>query len=99
METNITCPNGVCTYRNRVTGYCEYSGPCIEKDSIMEEMKMSEELIKNGYDQIIERVINRTVDPPKGKTTIELTAWLTGYADCQKAVINIIRQMKDQYMR
>ena len=62
-------------------------------------MKVPEGLTKMGYDQIIERIINRAVDPPVKKTCIELTAWLTGYADCQNAIIDIIRKMKDQYGR
>ena len=101
METDSTCPSSICIYRNRVTGHCTYNGTCeliyatIEK----EETKMPEGLTKTGYDLIIDKIINRTVQPPNGKTAYELTAWLTGYADCQRAVVDIINKLKDQYGR
>lgn len=60
---------------------------------------MPEGLTKMGYDQIVERIINRTVQPPEDMTVEMLNAWMTGYADCQKAVIDIINKLKDQYGR
>ena len=60
---------------------------------------MSDELTTMGYDDIISRILNKAIDPPKGKTAYELTAWLTGYADCQRAVVDIINKLKDQYGR
>lgn len=60
---------------------------------------MPDGLTTIGYDDIISRILNRAIDPPKGKTAYELTAWLTGYADCQKAIIDIINKLKDQYGR
>lgn len=29
MESNSTCPDSTCQYRNRATGYCGYTGPCV----------------------------------------------------------------------
>ena len=60
---------------------------------------MPEELTKMGYDAIISRIVNRVVEPPNGKTTYELTAWLAGYAKCQNDVLEIIGKLKDQYGR
>lgn len=60
---------------------------------------MPEGLTKMGYDQIVERIVNRTVQPPNGKTAYELTAWMTGYATCQNDVLEIIGKLKDQYGR
>ena len=57
---------------------------------------MSERLTKMGYDQIIERILNKAVDPPNGKTYTELTAWMNGYANCVNNVIDIILKMKEQ---
>lgn len=60
---------------------------------------MPEGLTKIGYDQIAEKIINRVVQPPTGKTVYELAAWFQGYADCQRAILDIIQKMKDQYGR
>jgi hypothetical protein len=65
----------------------------------MEELKMPEELTKMGYDQIAEKIINRIVQTPTGKTVYELAAWFQGYADCQKAILDIIQNMKDHIGR
>lgn len=58
-----------------------------------------EELTKMGYDNITDRIINRTVQPPNDMNCIELNAWLAGYADCQHDILDIIEQLKDQYGR
>ena len=52
-----------------------------------------------GYDDIVNRIINRTVQPPTDKTCFELNAWLQGYAECQNNILEIIGQLKDQYGR
>lgn len=57
------------------------------------------ELTKQGYDNIIDRIINREVEPPKDKNCAELNAWLQGYADCQNAIIDIIESLKNQFGR
>lgn len=102
METDSTCPNSICKYRNRVTGHCTYNGPCVELTYAAierEETKMSDQLTKMGYDQIMERIINRTVQPPDDMTVEMLNAWLTGYAACKNDMLEIIGKLKDQYGR
>ena len=100
--TDSTCPSSICRYRNRVTGHCEYSGPCVmavyttpEK----ENRKMAEGLTKMGYDDLMSRVVNRTIQPPDGMTVDKLHAWLSGYAKCQHDILEIICELKDQYGR
>ena len=102
METDSTCPSSICKYRNRVTGHCTYGGPCVELVyTIIErkETKMPEGLTKMDYDMIIDRIINRTVQPHDDMTVEMLNAWLTGYAACQRDVLEIIGKLKDQYGR
>lgn len=105
MATDSTCPNSICKYRNRVTGHCSYTGPCIETASVTSEnirsdgVKMPEGLTKMGYDMIVEHIINMKIQPPNDKTCFELNAWLQGYADCQNTILEIIGKMKDQYGR
>lgn len=99
MATDSTCPNSICKYRNRVTGHCTYSGPCVESVYTTierKETKMPEVLTKMGYDMIIERIVNRTVQPPDDMTVEMLNTWLTGYAKCQNDVLEIIGKLKDQ---
>lgn len=60
---------------------------------------MTEGLTQMGYDQIVERIVNRTVQPPDDMTVEMLNAWLTGYAKCQNDVLEIIGKLKDQYGR
>ena len=52
-----------------------------------------------GYNYIIDQVVNRKVQPPEEMYTMELRAWLTGYAKCQNDIIDIINKLKDQYGR
>ncbi len=52
-----------------------------------------------GYNYIIDQVVNRKVQPPEEMYTMELSAWLTGYAKCQNDIIDIINKLKDQYGR
>ena len=56
-------------------------------------------LTKMGYDGLIERIINRTIQPPNDKKWYELNAWLQGYAACQNNILLIIEELKDQYGR
>jgi len=58
--------------------------------------KRMSELTKVGYDNIIDRIVNRKVEPPKDMNCITLYAWLTGYTDCQQDIINIIKELRDQ---
>lgn len=57
------------------------------------------ELTKSGYDQIIDKIVNREIEPPKGMNCFALNAWLQGYADCQNAIIDIVEKLRDQYGR
>lgn len=103
METNSTCPDSTCKFRNRVTGYCTYTGPCIMVQSAPEKyerkLPVMEGLTKVGYDDIINRILNRTVQPPNDMRVETLDAWLIGYAKCQSDVLEIIGKLKDQYGR
>ena len=53
------------------------------------------ELTKQGYDNIIDRIVNRTVEPPKTLTVQALNAWLNGYAQCQLEILDIIETLRD----
>lgn len=103
MEQNSTCPDSTCKFRNRVTGYCTYTGPCIMVQSASEKyerkLPVMEGLTKIGYDDIINRILNRTVQPPNDMRVETLDAWLIGYAKCQSDVLEIIGKLKDQYGR
>ena len=57
------------------------------------------ELTKIGYDQIIDKIVNREIEPPKGMNCFVLNAWLQWYADCQNAIIDIVEKLRDQYGR
>lgn len=101
METNSTCPDSTCKLRNRVTGYCQSTGPCImvkPKPENYEIRKVTtiEGLTKIGYEDIINRILNRTVQPPNDMRVETLDAWLIGYAKCQSDVLEIISKLKDQ---
>ena len=100
MEVNSTCPDNTCKFRNRVTGYCTYTGPCIMVQSAPEKyerkLPVREGLTKIGYDDIINRILNRTVQPPNDMRVETLDAWLIGYAKCQSDVLEIIGKLKDQ---
>ena len=102
--TDSTCPNSLCRYRNRVTGYCSYTGPCIDMVPMeisvqQEESKVPEGLTKIGYDEIIRRIMERPVRPPTNMTVEPLNAWMQGYVECQNAVIEMLVTLKDQYGR
>lgn len=99
MEMCSTCPDSFCKFMSVPSGYCTYKGPCIYSTAVNEPKGEEGVLTKIGYDQIIERIVNRTVEPPTDKNCVELNAWLQGYADCQSAVLDIILRMKDQYGR
>lgn len=99
--TDSTCPDSFCRHRNRVTGHCEYPGPCIAITAVYEKetRKMPEGLTKMGYDDLISRIVNRMVQTPDDMTVDTLNAWLTGYAQCQFDILKIVGQLRDQYGR
>ena len=48
-----------------------------------------------GYDFVIEKIVNRLITIPNDDYTINmLSAWLSGYAQCQHDVIEIIEEMR-----
>ena len=53
------------------------------------------ELTKQGYDMIIDRVINIKITPPDGLTIAELKRWMEGHADAQARILGILEKMKD----
>lgn len=56
---------------------------------------MSEELTKVGYSLIIDRIVNRKVEPPKGLDAIGLLNWCSAYAQCQNDILDIIEKLRD----
>ena len=71
----------------------------MHEETIKEGLRVPNGLTNMGYDQIIERIINRMVQPLDDMTVEALNAWLTGYATCQNDVLEIIGKLKDQYGR
>ena len=53
------------------------------------------ELTMMGYDLIIDKIVNRTVEAPEGLTARELLIWMNAYADCQDDILDIIEKLKD----
>ena len=50
-------------------------------------------MTKVGYDGIISRIKNRTIEPPENFTLDQLNAWLDGYAQCQTDILNMIVEL------
>lgn len=46
-----------------------------------------------GYKHIIDRIVNRMVDPPQDRKIDTLSAWLDGYATCQNDIILLIKEL------
>ena len=49
--------------------------------------------------ELVFKIVNRYIDPPKSLRTNELQAWLNGYARCQSDVLDMIDNLekkKDQ---
>ena len=56
---------------------------------------MSEELTKAGYSLIIDRIVNRKINPPQGLDAAELLNWCSAYAQCQNDILGIIEKLRD----
>lgn len=56
---------------------------------------MSEELTKAGYSLIIDKIMNRKVDPPQGLDAIGLLNWCAAYAQCQEDILGIVEKLRD----
>ena len=54
METSSTCPDNTCKFRNRVTGYCTYNGPCIMVQSAPEKYEKRKDA-KDGGKELEDR--------------------------------------------
>lgn len=50
-------------------------------------------MTKIGIENLKDRIINRTIDPPQDLTIQELTAWLNGHAKCQIDILEIIESL------
>lgn len=48
------------------------------------------------YLYLIDRIVNRTVDPPTVDSTEELNGWLGGYAECQLDILNVIAEVRKE---
>lgn len=48
------------------------------------------------YLYLIDRIVNRTVEPPVVDSTEELNGWLNGYAECQLDILNIIAEVRKE---
>ena len=46
------------------------------------------------YKYIRDKIMNRSVDPPKDLTLGLLQGWLTGYAQCQQDILEVIDQIE-----
>lgn len=57
------------------------------------------ELTKHGYDLAIDKIVNRTVEPPKDLNVFELNMWLNAYAECQKDIIDVLAKLRDDCQR
>ena len=47
-----------------------------------------------GYQNIIDRIRTKPIEPPSNMTANELQAWLTGYLQAQRSVIGVIEELK-----
>lgn len=56
---------------------------------------MSEELTKAGYSLIIDKIVNREIDPPHGLGAVELLNWCSAYAQCQNDILDIIMKLRE----
>lgn len=52
-------------------------------------------MINTGYDMIIDRIVNREVEPPKFENVRSMNAWLNGYARCQFEILELISELKE----
>lgn len=48
-----------------------------------------------GYKEIIDRIVNRQIEPPKDMTVNELAVWMNAYAKCQIDIIDIIKDIQE----
>ena len=53
-------------------------------------------MTKIGYEYIIQRIKDRTVEVPKGYSCDELTDWLNGYTKCQKDILEILKEILEE---
>jgi len=72
----------------------------VDKYSWMDEfiqrgLREMPELTKQGYDMIIDRIVNRTIKVPEDMPLNELQAWMTGYGKCQLDIIDLIVALKE----
>ena len=47
-----------------------------------------------GYQNIIDRIVIRTIETPKAITVQELKAWMDGYFKCQQDILRLIEEMR-----
>ncbi len=48
-----------------------------------------------GWDMLVDRIANRTVEPPAGMTLNELQHWMLGNTQCTVDILSIIDEMRD----
>ena len=51
-------------------------------------------MTNTGYDFLIEKLTARLVETPTDYNIDMLSAWLSGYAQCQHDVLDIIEELK-----
>ena len=57
------------------------------------------ELTKQGYDMIIERIMDMSVETPTILTATGLQIWIQAYTQCQSEIVELIEDLKDQFGR
>ena len=60
---------------------------------------MSEELTKQGYNLIIDRIMEMHVEPPNILTAAGLATWIQAYNQCQNEIIDLIGELRDKHGR
>ncbi len=54
------------------------------------------ELTKQGYDLILDRILNHKVSYPAPMVARDMQIWVDGYSDCLAEVCKIIEELRDE---
>lgn len=53
------------------------------------------ELTKQGYDMIIDRIEDMSVETPTILTAVGLQIWIQAYTQCQHDIIDMLEDLRD----
>lgn len=56
-------------------------------------------LTPQGYELIVDRIVNRAIVPPAGLSMEQLQIWCSAYAKCQSDIIDLIIELKNNMPR